>query len=427
MTTTRDAHPLPALTHAPLPWWKSRLGVLRHDHFRWVWLGAFGSNLGTWMEASGTQWLVNEATGSTLALGYLAAAQMIAALVFGLVGGLVADKVNRRTLLLVTQAGLMVVAATLAVLAIADLATPRVLIILAAVQGTVMAFNIGGWVTLTPRLVPREDLPRAIALNSLQFNAARMIGPAIAGQIMALASPAAVFVLNTLSYCGVMTAIYKTPDAPIIEKETASSAALMREGFAFVFGNKGAILVLIAVNLFCVLAVPLQRQLPVFVTQVHHGDERLFGVLLGVLGAGAVLGGLAMQFVPKTYPRRKLIPLSLAGGGLGVAAFSLADALPLAFAGLIVTGFFWLWTFSCCWTAVQLLVPDRMRGRVMAINTTLTFGMMAVGNLIIGVVGEWVPGPFGVQLALGTSGALLTIIGLLMLPFAPREVDAVQA
>jgi MFS family permease len=410
----------------------SRLGVLRHRHFRNVWLGAMGSNIGGWMEGVGVQWIVAEKTGSTLVMAYLAAAQLGPTLVLGVLGGLTADRVNRKQLLLVTQAMMMVIAASLAVVSYSGYATPPVLIGLSLLQGITMAFNIPAWQVLTPRLVPREELAEAIALNGLQFNLSRIVGPALAGPIMASSAQGAtaLFAINTLSFLGVLIAIASTPDAPAPPREETSVWVRTREAFGFVFHSRGPRAAFLAMVVFAMLAAPLMRMLPLFVSEVYHRDEVVFSWLLAVIGAGAVVGVLVLKKIPKWYPKHHFIPLSITSCGVTIVLFSASTSVPVASVILFFAGAFWLWSFNSAFAAMQLLVEDRMRGRVMSVCNMAVFGAMPLGALIAGLIGEIVAGRSGsgvaTQVGVGVMGAVLVLAGFVMLSFRTPEVDGLK-
>ena len=304
-------------------------GVLRHAAFRRVWFGAMVSSIGTWMEGLGVQWLMAQQTGSALMLGALAAAQLGPMLVFGLLGGLAVDRFDRRTLLLVTQAAMMLVAAGLTLAAWLGQATPTVLLALGLINGVAMAFNMPAWQVLTPRLVPRDELHRAIALQGLQFNLARVIGPALAGLLLAQTSATLLFALNTLSFVAVLAAVAGTPAAPPPAGPQAQARAQLAEAFAFVFGRPGPRALIAMLVLLSALAAPLQRMLPLFVAEVFAAGEASYGLLLGLFGAGAVLGGLTLGRWPSWYPRHHLIPLALTLTGVCMVMFCATDRLVL--------------------------------------------------------------------------------------------------
>ena len=405
-------------------------GVLRHAPFRRVWLGAMVSSIGTWMEGLGVQWLMAEQTGSTVMLGWLAAAQLGPMLVLGMLGGLATDRLDRRKLLLATQTVMMLIAIGLAAASAADMATPRVLLALGLLNGVAMAFNTPAWQVLTPRLVPRAELHRAIALQGMQFNLARVVGPALAGLLLAQTSATVLFALNALSFVAVLAAIASTAPAPAPAGPPPAARAQILEAMRFVFGRPGPRALFTMLVLLSALAAPLQRMLPLFVSDVFHGGETDYGLLLGLFGAGAVLGGLTLERWPVWYPRHHLVPLALTLTGACMTLFCATQNLALAGLWIFVAGLVWIWAFSSMMTAVQLLVTDTMRGRVLSVTNMAMFGAMPVGSLLAAVLGEWLAAWLGpgsglaaVQLGVGAMALALTLGGVLLLMFRTPEID----
>ena len=408
-------------------------GVLRHAAFRRVWLGAMVSSIGTWMEGLGVQWLMAEQTGSTVMLGVLAAAQLGPMLVLGMLGGLATDRMDRRKLLLMTQTAMMLVAVLLTLASASGRATPPVLLALGLLNGVAMAFNTPAWQVLTPRLVPRAELHRAIALQGMQFNLARVVGPALAGLLLAQTSAALLFGLNALSFVAVLGAIATTPPAPAPPGPPPAMRAQVGEALRFVFGRRGPRALFVMLVLLSALAAPLQRMLPLFVSDVFHGGEADYGLLLGLFGGGAVLGGLTLGRWPTWYPRHHLVPLSLLLTGANMTMFCTTRSLGLAGLWIFAAGTTWIWAFSSMMTAVQLLVSDAMRGRVLSVTNMAMFGAMPVGSLLAAVLGErlavglegwtaaggWMP----VQLGVGAMALTLTVAAALLMVFRTPEID----
>lgn len=431
-------------------------------------MAAFGSNLGTWLEHVGMQWVVARTTGSMLWMSYLATAQLLPLLVLGLVGGLVTDRVNRRTLLVVTQACMLVIALGMAAVVLrlpSDLtafaqkiaagdpqavalagSTNGLLLALAAAQGVTMAFSAPAWQVLTPRLVPREELTRAITLQGIQFNIARSVGPALGGVLIYQAGAASLFIINAVAFIGVMAAVLKTPDAPIPPEQRARWLDLRRafdqtaEAIRWTCFERGPRAILLACVLFCILGTPIIRFLPLFVSEVYGegseaGREKVFGLLLAVQGVGCVAGGFALRWVPHWYPKHHLIPLSVMLGGVFILIFSLADSAVLAAPFMFFVGVFWMWTFNSCMAAMQTLVPDALRGRAMAVLNTAAMGLMPIGNYLasaIGALGQravlhtnpelWSSG-LGTQIGVGALALILVATGVVMTIWRTPEVD----
>ena len=466
---------------------QSRWGVLRHKHFRRVFFAAFVSNVGGWMEMLGIQMIVAHATGSLTMLGYLGAAQMAPVLVFGLLGGLVADRVNRKKLLVVTQFLLMLVAAAVAIVSTLPLTdTVRVnwLLLLAALNGTVMAFNVPAWQVLTPRLVPRAELTRAITANGVQFNLSRVIGPALAGVFLGWYGATPLFVLNTFTFVAVLIAVSFTPDAPAAKPTGESWRTQMGTASRFTFGQRGPLAILCAMVLLSTLAAPLIRMLPLYVIDVYGVSggpvaialagpltgspagaapvaavaaqhtvtgapdqpdgravipevkaaastnseaDRATGLLVALLGLGAVCGGLMLRRVPPWYPKHHFIPMAVAGCGLAITAFAFTTTLWAGSLVIFICGIFWIWGFNQSWAAMQNAVPDSMRGRVMAIANVASFGGTAFGNVASGWLGDALAGPLGkamgTHLAVGVMSFILLIAGVVMLANRVPEID----
>ncbi len=423
----------------------SRLGPLRHKAFRNVWLGAFGSSIGGWMEQIGVQWVVaHESERPMVAMGWLTAAHLGPSFVLGLYGGLLADRINRKKLLLVTQAILMVIAASIAAVSYYHptnppihvgpflIDTPKVLTFAMLLYGITMAFNIPAWQVLTPRLVPRSELTEAIALNGLQFNLARVLGPALAGILLAGYGATVLFVINTISFIGVLAAVAFTPDSPAPPQQNTSPWHQTREALSFVFHHPGPRAAFVAMVVFSLLAVPLLRMLPVFITDVFHTKEQAFGWMTAAMGAGAVAGVFGLRRVPRWYPKHHLIPLSVLGCGLAITVFCSSTIIAIAYVAMFFAGVFWLWTFNTSFSAMQLLVADGMRGRVLAVCNVAVFGAMPVGSMLAGYIGEYVskiagPGKegLGTQIGVGSLAVILAVCGTVMLIWRTPEVDGI--
>lgn len=460
--------PSPAVAAEPPA--ASRWGVLRHRHFRTIWFAAFGSYVGNWFEFVAVRWIVSQETKSEEWMGYLAAAQLCPTLILGMLGGLVADSVNRRTLIIVTQAFMMMIALGMATAAFTGHATRWVLLGLTLAQGITVAFNTPAWQVLTPRLVPKSDLTKAITLNGISFNLARVVGPAVGGVIMktfqapaaamaagaatalvvADAAPhaargaAALLLFNALTFIVVMLAVLTTPNAPAPAemrgawKHPAVVLTRSREAMAWVWSRKGPRAVLLAIVVFAMLATPIMQLLPLMVSEVYHRREDTFGTLLTVMGIGAVTGGLALKLIPKWYPMHHLIPVSILFGGAFILAFSLITDIRAAMAVMFCIGVFWMWGFNTCAAAMQHLVGDDMRGRVSAVVNTIAMGLMPVGTWIAGGAGHALerllrqarPGLVhsgtGTQLGLAFVSAVLVLAGLVMLIWRTPEVDGLQ-
>ncbi|MFN0132553.1 MAG: MFS transporter [Phycisphaerales bacterium] len=417
-----------------IPW----RGALRHRHFRIVWIAAFGSSLGTWMETVGIQWVLMEVTldkawidsgkpSAPIMQGYLAVAQLTPMLLLGLVGGIAVDRFNRKRLLILTQLLLMAVAASLTVGSALHALTPTLLMTLAAINGIVWAFNIPSWQVLTPRLVPREELSNAITLNGMQFNLARALGPALGGLLMARFGPTVMFAINTLSFVGLIVAVARTPATPAAGSDGTHPGRQIIEATRYALGRKGPLMLVLASVVLCLFGTPFLRMLPIFVHDIYGKQEAMFGLLLGFMGVGAVAAVFLLRLVPTWYPKHHFIPLVLTLAGVTITGLCAADHWIVAALWITLIGVFWMWGFNSTMAALQLLVPDAVRGRVMAVCNTLSFGAMALGPVLAGGLAELVAGDsqngFGAQVATGILSLALVAAGLVMLTWRTPEVD----
>jgi len=437
---------------------RSMVHVLRHRHFRTFSLAAFGSFLGNWFEFIGTQWIVAEKTRDTTWLATLGAAQLLPTLFLGLLGGIIADRVNRKKLLMATQFSMMLIA--LAFFAVVRWNVPIAhalggddkhandfllfsFLTLAFFQGVTIAFNQPAWQVMIPRLVPRDELVRAITLQGISFNTARAVGPALAGALLAWKGGEWLFLVNAISYIGVMIAVTTTPDAPAPARDGKLSDLSMiiddiKQACAFMFKNRGPRAALLALMVFSVFGTPVLRFLPLFVSQVYHLKEETFGLLTGVMGVGAVVGGLAMRYIPTWYPKHHFIPMSVFLGGFSILAFSIATNVWLAGFLMFFVGIFWMWSFNSAMSALQLLVEDSLRGRVMAVCNMISLGLMPVGPYFASFAGEWFGAAvksnnptlwhdgFGTQAGIAFTAIVLLGAGLVMVIWRTPEVDGLK-
>jgi MFS family permease len=407
-------------------------------------MGAFISFLGTWFEFVGAQWLVGEETKDTAWLSNLGAAQLLPSLFLGLVGGVVADRVNRRTLLIVTQFLMMLIALGFTLAVYLRSATPIVLLLLSLAQGVVIAFNAPAWQVLIPRLVPREQLFKAITLQGISFNTARAIGPALGGALMVWQGAELLFAVNAIGYICVMAAVMKTPDAPAPQRPAGSWfdwRSMVRdsvEALRYTLKSPGLRAAFLASAVFGLFATPILRFLPLTVSLVYGLDESVFGIMTGIMGAGAVVGGFAVKKVPGWYPKHHLIPLSVLLGGAWILGFSLEENVYIAGVYMFFVGFFWMWAFNTSMGAMQMLVPDAMRGRVLSVVNTLGIGLMPIGAYLAAVVGKfiaevvrhthpaWWTSGLETQSGVAACAIILIVAGLVMITWRTPEVDGLK-
>lgn len=358
---------------------------LRHRDFRLLWSGSLVSSVGTWMQKVAQGWLVLTLTGSPFWLGVDAFLGDAPFLAFSLFGGVLADRAERRRILLVSQLVQMSCALSLMALLLAGRVTLGSILALSFVAGLAQAFGAPAFQALFPTLVPAEEIPKAIALNSIQFNLARVVGPAIAGLAFDRLGAAGCMGLNGLSFLAVVVALSAMPRQPAAGGGEASVLDGLKEGLAVVW-TRPALRGLVALAfLGSLCSIPLVTFLPVFAKEVFRGGAGRYSALLAAFGCGAVLGGLVVAATASRMRRRGLIgALGLLSYGVLTAAFGLSRSPVLSFAFLVAAGACLMVVFSSFMTLVQTSVGDALRGRVVSIYGLAFRGGMPLGNLAAG-------------------------------------------
>jgi len=277
--------------------------ALRHRDFRLFWAGNFLSNIGTWMQNVAQGWLVLQLTNSAFWLGVVGFAASFPILLFALIGGVIADHVNKRKLLMATQSAMMLFAFIMAALAYFKVITVHEIVLLALGTGIAMSLNTPSYQALMPQLVPREDLTNAIAINSAQFNMSRVLGPTIGGFAMALVGVAGNFFLNGLSFLAVLIALTRIKYVEPAVHQEGHLWEKMKQGFAYVFRHSAMSSLVLMVAIGSLLAIPYLTFVPYFARDVLGSDEPGLGILMACSGAGAFLGAITIAYV--TLIRRR--------------------------------------------------------------------------------------------------------------------------
>jgi predicted MFS family arabinose efflux permease len=358
----------------------------RYRDFRLMWTGAFTSTTGTWMQSVAQAWLVLEMTGprSAFFLGLLGFIGDLPIMLFSLIGGVVADRIDRRRILLGSQYTQMSCAFILTLLVYFKTVHIWHMMILVFVAGTAMSFGGPAYQALIPSLVERKDVPNAVALNSIQFNLARVVGPLIAGVTMAALGASACFSLNGLSFLAVIAGLYMIRATFQPQKTTDSVLEGIQSGFSFIRkrGSLWQLTVLGFVSTFC--GIPLLTLLPVVAKNTFHLDAKGYSYLLSISGIGSIVGaliyaGLAQR---KNHGLLALRVQLIFAVLLGI--FAVSRFLPLSYICLFFGGMCLITMFSSINSLVQLTVTEEMRGRVMSIFMLAFRGGMPLGNLTAG-------------------------------------------
>jgi MFS family permease len=404
------------------------LAVLRHPAFCWIWAASLLSNLGNWMETVGQSWLVQKQTASPLLLELLAAAEFVPVALLALPAGVLADRLDRRKLVLVGQMGMMVFGAVLAVLTHLGRATPGVIIAISFLEGAAWAAVMPAWQALVPALVPPDELPSAIALNSAQFNVARFLGPMLAGALLSTAGAAIVFDVNVATFGAIVAALALVrveawpQRKPLPRAGVPNQRAGIPEVVSWAVHNPGPRRLLLGLFMFALLAAPVQGLMPFYADRLLHAGARGYGILLSCLGGGAIVGALMLAQLPRTYPRHHLIPLSMLGFALCATLYAGSSHFLLSCALLAVAGVFSVSSLAASNTAVQLLVPDSLRGRAMSVFGLASTGALALGHVLGGTLAQ----AAGARVATLATSATLALFALWSAIAREPAIDALD-
>jgi MFS family permease len=355
--------------------------VLRHRDFRILWLGLVGSAIGTWMQIVAQALLVLQlAHGSALALGAVSLAQALSFFVFALFGGAVADRVDKRRLLLLTQTLCMGFAALLGVLTVLHVVQVWMVVVLAFLQGAALSFDQPTRGALVPELVPKEELLGAFALQSIVFTGSSAVGPALAGVCLPLIGFAGVFFVNAASYLAVLGALLVIRARPAEGPARAPSPRAIAESLQAVREDVALPWLLLVYGAMLFLAPSPPLLLPVMGTRVLHLTPRLLGVLFAASGVGTVLGGLGLASRRSPSGKARIMLASAALWAVAMCAFAASRAFGPALAALLCVGVFQVGVTSTMITLMQTRVPRSMSGRVMSLNTLLIMGVRPLGD-----------------------------------------------
>ncbi|MDP9054123.1 MAG: MFS transporter [Acidobacteriota bacterium] len=393
--------------------------AFQYRDFRLLWFGACTSSIGTWMQEIAQNWLVLEMTNSPFLLGVDAFLGDIPIFLFSLVGGVIADRMDRRKLLVISQLIQMVSALTLAFL----IATHRIqiwhILLSSFVVGTAQSFGGPAYAALVPSLVEKEDLPNAIALNSIQFNVARVLGPVLGGLALKYVGSAWCFGLNSLSFVAVIVSLVQLQIDFKPPRTGDSILTGMRQGIGFI--RKQAAMETLVLIAFCMtaLAIPMITFLPVFAKDVFHQNEMTYTLFLAASGLGSITGALTVASLGNVANKGRIALAMLMALGAGITGFSLSHSVAASCALLFVSGAVMMCAFAMISSLVQLITPNDMRGRVMSVYNVAFRGGMPFGSL---ATGRLVP-IFTAPNVLSVDGLVLLSLGAYFL-FVQRKVAA---
>lgn len=401
--------------------------ALRHRDYRLFFAGQLVSLVGTWMQSVAQAWLAYRLSGSATVLGVVGFAGQIPTFLLASWGGAAADRLPRRRILLATQAASMVLALTLAALALSGVVAVAHILVLAALLGLVNAFDIPARQAFVVELVGRDDLVNAIALNSSLFNGTRVIGPALAGVLVARLGEGWCFLINGASYLAVLAGLFairvRTAAPP---HGAASTLSRIAEGFRFAAAARPVRALLLLLGVVSLTAVPYTVLMPVFADRVLGGGAASLGLLMAAAGAGALAGALSLAARRGIAGLGRWVAFSAAGFGAALVLFALSRTLWLSVALLVPVGFFMINQMASSNTLIQSLVPDRYRGRVMALYTMMFMGMAPFGALVSGAAAERWGAPVAVA-AGGLAAVMAALAFARRIPSLRADVRAMIA
>jgi MFS family permease len=395
------------------------MSAFRHRNYRLYFAGQLVSLTGTWMQSVAQAWLAYQLTNSAALLGIVGFAGQVPALLFSPVGGLIADRFPRRRVLLATQGASMLLAFALAALTLSGRITVPWILTLAALSGMVNAFDIPTRQAFAVDMVGREDLINAIALNSSVFNGARVIGPAIAGILVAKIGEGWCFLANGVSYIAVLACLLamRLP-AHLRERSKSSAWSSVREGFVYVARARPVRALLLLLGLVSLTGMPYAVLMPVFAKEILGGGAHELGLMMGCSGAGALVGALVLASRKRVKGLGVFVAFCAGGLGLALIAFSFSRTFWLSAALLVPVGFCMMSEMASSNTLIQSLIPDRMRGRVMSVYAMMFMGMAPIGALLAGTLATRIGAPATVA-----AGGAVCIVGSL---FFARELPRLR-
>ncbi|MFZ0200403.1 MAG: MFS transporter [Candidatus Sulfotelmatobacter sp.] len=395
-----DAAPSPASR------WQVAGRALRHRNFQLFFGGQLISLIGTWMQSVAQSWLVYRLTGSALLLGSVGFASQVPVFLFAPLGGIAADRFNRRYIVIGTQVASMLLAFILAALTLLHKVQVWHVFVLAGFLGVVNAFDIPGRQSFLVDMVGKDDLMNAIALNSSMFNGARVIGPAIAGILVAKIGEGWCFFANAISYIAVIIGLFLMRVQSPARTSTASPLENMIEGFRFVNRTAPIRALLLLLGLVSLVGMPYVVLMPIFADKILHGGARGLGILMGATGVGALLGALTLAFRQGVKGLGRWVAWCSAGFGASLIVFSISHSFWISVILLLPVGYTIMLQMASSNTLIQVMVPDALRGRVMAVYSMTFMGMAPIGALLGGALAD----RLGAQLTVAIGG-LASIVG----------------
>jgi len=391
---------------ARLPKWATTLRALRHRNFQLFFGGQLISLIGTWMQTVAQAWLVYRMTKSALLLGSVGFASQIPVFLVAPLGGITADRANRQRLVIATQIASMTLAGILAWLCLSGRVHVWHIFVLAGLLGVVNAFDIPARQSFLVDMVGKEDLMNAIALNSSMFNGARVIGPAIAGILVAKIGEGWCFAANSISYIAVIVglSLMHVHCAPRASQHSPFEDII--EGFRWVNHTRIIRALLLMLGLISLVGMPYTVLMPIFADTILHGGARGLGILMGATGVGALFGALTLAAKTGVKGLGRWVAYSCGSFGVSLFLFSFSRSFWLSVALLLPAGYSMMLQMACSNTLIQTMVPDQLRGRVMSVYSMMFMGMAPFGAFFGGALAHRMGAPITVA-----TGGVACVLG----------------
>lgn len=393
------------------------LAPFRFPAFRAIWTANLASNIGSMIQSVGAAWLMTDLTRSHQLIALVQASTTLPVLALALFAGAIADNHDRRLVMLAAQVVMLIASGLLAALSWAGMIGPLSLLALTFTVGAGTALNGPAWQASVRMQVGPRDLPQAISINTIAFNLARSVGPAVGGLLISLAGPATAFALNTLSYLALIVVLLRwRPEMPPRERQPMLAA--IANGVRFCAGSSAVRRVLGRGFAFGFAAIGYLALVPVLVREQMHGDEVDFGLLLGAYGIGSIITALWVAPARQRWGSGRVVGTAQAAFAVALVPIAGATTVPLAFAAAMVAGGAWVATLSTLNVAMQLRSPEAILGRCLAIYQAVTFGGMAIGSYAVGLLSDFI----GVADTLRVAAVLLLALVPLLHWLAPMPV-----
>lgn len=371
--------------------------AFKHKNYRYYFIFQLFSFTGTWIQGTAQSWLVYRLTESAMFLGAVSFAGAIPALFLAPLAGVVADNIKRKYILVTTQILCLIQGLAIIILYFTDVINEWHVLFLAVLLGLANSFDMTARQSFVPLLVSREDLPNAIALSSSMFNVARMLGPAIAGFLIASFGEGICFIVNVISYIPIIIFIFWVKTQKQIIKRSSSVLTHLKEGLEYAWNNKPVRALLLMVGIFSFFGASLSTLMPIFSDQILNSGPQGLGILNAVAGGGAVCGGIFLASRRQVIGIKKLIAISAITCSLCLGAFAISKVFVFSCLALIISGFGFILIFAGSNTLLQAMSPDSLRGRVVSLFSCMLMGMYPLGSLSIGFLAQ----------QLGVSSAVL--------------------